>query len=77
MGITDFIISFQGVYGLASGTFHHVLSALNLTLSNWFQAIAENTSSFVILGYPFLPIYNSGYLALEMSDCLMSSLDIY
>jgi hypothetical protein len=76
IGFPDFIRNIQGAYGfLASSIFHLVLSALEPTLSLWCEVIAVDPSSFVMLGCPFLPIYDTDYLDIDAGECPRTILD--
>ena len=75
IGLQAFLNSTQGAYGQASGVFNQALSALEPSLDLWFEAIAEEWSSFVIPACPFLPIYDIGYPSIELGEYPETVLD--
>jgi hypothetical protein len=48
--------------------FIQALSALEPSLHLWFEAIAAEWTSFVILACPFLPLHDNGYPAIDSGE---------
>jgi hypothetical protein len=68
IGLKDFLSSIQAAYGKDSAVFIHALSALEPSLNLWFEAVAIEWTSFVILACPFLTLYDEGYPAIDTGE---------